>query len=248
MNYRYRNTTISFGGPLTPVVRNIIIACVFVYLVQLVAGDTITYFFSLTPVLLIQKFYFWQLFTYLFLHDRHGILHLLFNMLSLFMFGCELERYWGSKRFLQFYVLTGVGAGLCVLLIPSNYYTSTIGASGAIYGVLLAYGLTFPDRVLYLYMLFPLQARYFVIIIGAITFLTTLSSSNTGISNAAHLGGMIFAYLYLKSQKAYRSRPQIQRFNLKEVYYRWKLRRARRKFEVYLNKKDPRRDKDEMIH
>jgi hypothetical protein len=114
--------------------------------------------------------------------------------------------------------------------------------------VLLAYGLTFPDRVLYLYMLFPLQARYFVIIIGAITFLTTLSSSNTGISNAAHLGGMIFAYLYLKSQKAYRTRPLIHKFDLKEAYYRWKLRRARRKFEVYLNKKDRGRDKDEMIH
>ena len=248
MNYRTGNTTISFGGPLTPVVRKIIIACVLVYVFELVAGDPIFYYFSLTPALFIQKFYFWQLFTYLFLHDRHGILHLVFNMLSLFMFGCELERYWGSKRFFQFYVLTGIGAGLCVLMIPSNYYTSTIGASGAIYGVLLAYGLTFPDRILYLYLLFPVPARYFVMIIGAITFLTTLSSSNTGISNAAHLGGMVFAYLYLKSQKRYRTRSRSKGFDLKEIYYRWKLRRARRKFEVYLNKKDRGSDKDQMIH
>ena len=246
MNYRYRNTTVSFGGPLTPVVRNIIIACVVVYIVQLVAGDTITILFSLTPDLMIRKFYFWQLFTYMFLHDRHGILHLLFNMLSLFMFGCELERYWGSKRFFKFYALTGMAAGLCVVFF--SYYASTIGASGAIYGVLLAYGLTFPDRILYLYMLFPLSARYFVMIIGAITFLTALSSSNTGISNAAHLGGMAFAYLYLKSQRTLRNRSQKLGFDLKEVYYRWKLKRARRKFEVYLNKKEGGRDKDQMIH
>lgn len=246
MNYRYRNTTVSFGGPLTPVVRNIMIACIAVYIVQIIAGDMITVLFSLTPVLMIRKLYFWQLFTYLFLHDRHGILHILFNMLSLFMFGCELERHWGSRRFFKFYAFTGIGAGLCVVVF--SYYSSTIGASGAIYGVLLAYGLTFPDRILYLYMLFPLPAKYFVMIIGGITFLSALSSSNTGISNAAHLGGMAFAYLYLKSQKTLRSRSQRSAIDLKEVYYRWKLRRARKKFEVYLNKKEDNRDKDQMIH
>ena len=179
MNYRYRTSSISFGGPLTPVVRNIIIACVAVYVVQLLVGDPISRYFSLIPALVIHEFYFWQFFTYMFLHDRGGLFHLLFNMLSLFMFGCELERYWGSRRFFQYYCLTGIGAGLCVFLIPSNYLTSTIGASGAIYGVLLAYGLTFPDRVLYMYMLFPLQAKYFVMIIGGIAFLTALSSSNS---------------------------------------------------------------------
>ena len=232
-------------------VRNIIIACVAVYVVQLVVGDPISRYFSLIPALVIHEFYFWQFFTYMFLHDRGGLFHLLFNMLSLFMFGCELERYWGSRRFFQYYCLTGIGAGLCVFLLPSNYLTSTIGASGAIYGVLLAYGLTFPDRVLYMYMLFPLQAKYFVMIIGGIAFLTALSSSNSGISNAAHLGGMAFGYIYLKTMKGQRSRPRANSSpvaRIKDAYFHWKLRRARKKFAVYLNKKERQRDKNETIH
>ena len=251
MNYRYRASSISFGGSLTPVVRNIIIACVAVYVVQLLVGYRISYYFSLTPVLVFQKFFFWQFFTYLFLHDSAGIMHLLINMLTLFMFGCELERYWGSPRFFQYYCLTGIGAGRCVFLIPSNYLTSTLGASGAIYGVLLAYGLTFPDRVLYMYMLFPLQAKYFVMIIGGIAFLTALSSSNSGISNAAHLGGMAFGYIYLKTIKGQRSRTRASSSLLarvKDAYFHWKLRRARKKFAVYLNKKERQRDKNESIH
>jgi membrane associated rhomboid family serine protease len=139
-----------------------------------------------------------------------------------------------------------------VFFIPSNYLTSTIGASGAIYGVLLAYGLTFPDRVLYMYMLFPLQAKYFVMIIGGIAFLTALSSSNSGISNAAHLGGMAFGYVYLKSRKGQRSRTPARSSSLvaqiKDAYFHWKLRRARKKFAVYLNKKERQRDKNESIH
>ena len=251
MNYRYRTSSISFGGPLTPVVRNIMIACVAVYVVQLLVGEPISRYFSLIPALVIREFYFWQFFTYMFLHDRGGIFHLLFNMLSLFMFGCELERYWGSRRFFQYYCLTGIGAGLCVFFIPSNYLTSTIGASGAIYGVLLAYGVTFPDRILYMYMLFPLQAKYFVMIIGGIAFLTALSSSNSGISNAAHLGGMAFGYVHLKTMRGQRARTRGSSSlvaQIKDAYFHWKLRRARKKFSVYLNKKERQRDKNETIH
>ena len=250
MNYRYRTSSISFGGPLTPVVRNIIIACVAVFVVQLLAGSYVTLLFSLTPALVLTKFYFWQFFTYMFLHDRNDILHLLFNMLSLFMFGCELERHWGSRRFFQYYCFTGIAAGLCVFVIPSNYYTSTLGASGAIYGVLLAYGLTFPDRILYLYLLFPLPAKYFVMVIGGIVFLTALASSNNGVANAAHLGGMAFGYLYLKKfVRGRRAGRSMSLFSgLKDSYYQWKLKRARRKFAVYLNKKERDRDKNETIH
>jgi membrane associated rhomboid family serine protease len=190
----------------------------------------------------VEKYYFWQLFTYMFLHG--GITHLLFNMLSLFMFGCEMERHWGSRRFFRYYLITGVGAGLCVFLIPSNYFIYTLGASGAIYGVLLAYGLTFPDRIIYLYMLFPIPAKYFVMIMGGIVFLSTLSSANTGVSNIAHLGGMVIGFLYLRGKSGNLI------YQLKDAYFQWKLRRARRKFMVYLNKKerDRDRDKDQMIH
>jgi membrane associated rhomboid family serine protease len=249
MNYRYRTSSISFGGPLTPVVRNIIIACVAVYIVQLLFGNRITFYFSLTPALVVERFYFWQFFTYMFLHDRGDLLHLLFNMLSLFMFGCELERHWGGRRFFNYYCLTGVGAGLCVFLLPSNYLTSTLGASGAVYGVLLAYGLTFPDRILYMYLLFPLPAKYFVMIIGGIVFLTALASSNSGVSNAAHLGGMAFGFVYLKKFQKRRTKSTIDLVSkIRDAYFQWKLKRARKKFAVYLNKKERQRNKDETIH
>ena len=117
--------------------------------------------------------------------------------------------------------------------------------------MLLAYGVTFPDRILYMYMLFPLQAKYFVMIIGGIAFLTALSSSNSGISNAAHLGGMAFGYVYLKTMRGQRARTRGSSSlvaQIKDAYFHWKLRRARKKFAVYLNKKESRRDKNESIH
>jgi len=239
MNYRYQVSSINFGGPLTPVVKKIIIACVSVFVVQLIAGDSVIRYFSLIPGAVLENLYFWQPFTYMFLHG--GIFHLLFNMLALFMFGCEMERHWGSRRFLRYYLVTGIGAGLCVFL-TSTYSIPTIGASGAIYGVLLAYGMTFPDRIIYMYMIFPLQARYFVMIIGGIAFLSALSSGNTGISNIAHLGGMLFGYLYLKAK------PGNLLYPIKDAYHGWKLRRAKKKFMVYLNKKERDRDKNQMIH
>ncbi len=240
MNYRYRMSSISFGGPPTPIVKKIIIACVSVFVVQAIAGTPITEYFALTPALVLNKFYFWQLLTYMFLHG--GLFHLLFNMLALFMFGCEMERYWGSQRFLRFYLVTGIGAGLCVFLIPSTYLYQTLGASGAIYAVLLAYGLTFPDRIIYMYMIFPLPAKYFVMIIGGIAFLSALSSGNTGVSNIAHLGGMAVGYLYLKGKRGNLLQP------ISDVYHQWKYRRAKKKFMVYLNKRDKDRDKNQMIH
>src|SRR5207247_4058054 len=139
MNYRYQVSSISFGGPLTPVVKKIIIACVSVFVVQLIAGNPIIQYFSLIPEAVLGNLYFWQLLTYMFLHG--GIFHLLFNMLALFMFGCEMERHWGGQRFLHYYLITGIGAGLCVFLIPSTYPIPTLRPSGAIYGVLLAYGM-----------------------------------------------------------------------------------------------------------
>jgi len=242
MNYRRGLSSISFGGPLTPVVRAIIIACASAFVVQLIAGRPILEFFALCPLLVIQRYYFWQIFTYMFLHG--GMTHLLFNMLTFFMFGCEMERHWGSRRFFRYFLITGVGAGLCAFLVPSSYPAFTLGASGAIYGVLLAYGLTFPDRTIYMYMIFPIPAKVFVLIMGGIVFLSTLSSANTGISNIAHLGGMAIGYLYLKS------RSGSLLYQIKESHFQWKLRRARRKFIVYLNKKEREkdRDRDQMIH
>jgi membrane associated rhomboid family serine protease len=177
----------------------------------------------------------WQPFTYLFLHSPFGFGHILFNMLALWMFGSDLERDWGTRRFLNFYFFCGVGAGICDVvarLLWGDPDASTIGASGAIYGVLLAFGLLYPHRTVYFALLFPIPARIFVLILGAIAFLSTFGASGSQISHIAHLGGMVFGYVYL------RHRPAFLDVDWLESYRQWKIRRARRKFEVYMKKRD----------
>jgi membrane associated rhomboid family serine protease len=151
------------------------------------------------------------------------------------MFGTELERTWGSRFFRKYYFVTGVGAAAVTLLWSISplpladrmYYTATIGASGAVYGVLLAYGLTYPHRPIFLYFVFPIPARYFVMIIGAIAFFSSVGSAGGGIAHVAHLGGLVVGYLYLKSL---RGRPLDE---LKYRWLRWKMNRARSRFDVY---------------
>ena len=252
MNYRYRYATssISFGGPLTPTVKWIIIACVVVFVMQVLSGwlgGPITALFSLTPAMVLGSLYLWQLFTYVFLHG--GVFHLLINMLILFMFGCELERYWGSRQFWRYFLVTGIGAGICIALVNFfSYQGSTLGASGAIYGVLLAYGMTFPDRIIYVMLFFPLPAKIAVMIFGGIAFLSSLSGSDSGISHVAHLGGMLAGYLYLK-RGPYRGRGGASWYQpIKDAYLEYRFRRARQKFEVYLNRKERQRRDNDTIH
>ena len=151
---------------------------------------------------MLGHFAIWQLVTYMFLHDR-GFGHILFNMLTLWMFGMDLERDWGTKHFLKYYFLCGIGAGICDVLVNAalgNLDTRTIGASGAIYGLLLAFGLLYPDRMVLMSFLFPIKAKYFVMIMGAIAFLSSIGSSGSRVSNVAHLGGMLFGYAYLRGR------------------------------------------------
>jgi membrane associated rhomboid family serine protease len=169
----------------------------------------------------------------MFLHG--GIFHILFNMLALWMFGTELERIWGTRYFLKFYFVTGIGAGILTVLfslLPFSasrqlYGSIVIGASGAIYGLLLAYALYFPDRPIYMYLVFPIPAKIFVLIMGAIAFYASVSGAGGGVANATHLGGLLVAYLYLKSA---RMNPLGE---LKYRYLRWRINRVRKKFDVY---------------
>ena len=136
----------------------------------------------------------------MFLHG--GWLHLLFNMFVLWMFGTEIERHWGSREFLFYYLLTGIGAG--VFNVIFNIFTPysgipTIGASGAIYGVLIAFGLMFPNRYIYIYFFFPVRAKYVVMIAALFTFMSAFSYSADGIAHFAHLGGMVVGFIYLKA-------------------------------------------------
>lgn len=209
--------------------------------------------FGLVPADAAGRLWIWQLVTYMFLHDPLGFQHILFNMLTLWMFGADLERSWGTREFLKYYFLCGVGAGVCVvianLLFSDNLHSRTIGASGAIYGLLLAFGMLWPDRQVLFSFLFPIKAKYFVMIMGGIAFLSSLGTGGGNVSHVAHLGGMLFGYGYLKRRVLRRPRRRTGPGYLESArfWYRdYKLRRAKRKFEVYLRKRQS--DQDPFLH
>ena len=140
-------------------------------------------------------FAFWQLFSYMFIHA--GFTHILFNMLALWMFGMELEHVMGSKKFLIFYLLCGLGGGIANLVIAPMFTSvgPTVGASGAVYGVLLAFGMLFPERPIYIYFLLPIKAKYFVVMYMAFEIFSI--GSMDGVAHFAHLGGALVGFLYL---------------------------------------------------
>ena len=168
-----------------------------IFLLQTIARTEGMFFplFGLVPKLVWSEFMLWQPFTYLFFHG--GIWHVLINMFVLWMFGSELERLWGKEHFLKFYFVTGVGAGLVTMIFGLNSMTPIVGASGAVYGVLLAYGLTYPNRTVYLYGIIPIKSLWFVIGIGVIAFMSSFDNVSQ-ISHLTHLSGMMIGYLMLK--------------------------------------------------
>ncbi len=221
----------SFGpGPLSTVMKALIGANVVLFLAQQ-GIPTLTETLGLIPSRVVHGLFVWQLVSYMFLHA--GIFHILFNMLALWMIGGELERVWGTRYFVKFYFVTGIGAGLLTVLfslLPFEFVAALrtsiiIGASGAIYGLLLAFALYFPDRIIY-YIVFPIPAKYFVLIVGVISFYSSLVPGN-GVANATHLSGLLVGYLFLKGGKIH---PLSE---LKYWYLRWKMNRVRRKFDVY---------------
>jgi len=225
-------SSFSFGpGPLTPAIKALIAANVAAFLVAFVA-PAVTLLLGLRPADVVERLFVWQPVTYMFLHG--GIFHILFNMLALWMFGVELERMWGSRYFTKFYFVSGGGAALTTLvasLLPGFgdgvYYALTIGASGAVYGVLLAYALYFPHRPIYLYFVFPIPAKYFVMIIGAISLLASMGGPGGGVAHTTHLGGLVAAYLYLRGGRIH------VMSELRYRYLKWRINRMRRRFDVY---------------
>jgi len=238
------NIAYSFGpGGLTPAVKALIIANVVAFLVQSVVPE-LTYRLSLQPVAVFGGAV-WQPLTYMFLHG--GISHILFNMLSLWMFGVELERMWGTAFFTRFYLVCGVGAAATTLLcslLPGAlgqriYLAPTVGASGAIFGLLMAYAMYFPHRQLYMYFLFPVPVRIFVLIVGAISFLSAAGGAGDGVAHATHLGGLAVGYLYLKGRRLRLGSELQYRLN------RWRIDRLRRRFDVHRGGKS---DKGPWVH
>ena len=145
----------------------------------------------------------WQPLTYMFVHGDFW--HVAINMLVLFLFGSELETIWGRHGFIKYYLITGIGSGLVWLFIQSfsSVPAYLIGASGAVYGILTAYGLLFPNRIVYIYFLFPVRVKWFVIILGAVAFFSSLGS-HSNISHLTHLSGMVIGFSYLRFNSQWR--------------------------------------------
>ena len=179
-----------------PVVKNLLIINFIVFLATIVLERygyaNITSMCALNAIPT-GRFRLWQLFTYMFMHANWS--HILFNMFALWMFGYVLENYWGSRRFLFYYIICGIGAGLCNLLVPG--WGITVGASGAVYGILLAFGMMFPNEQIYFYFLIPIKAKWFVIIFAVIELFEGIFYTNSGVAHFAHLGGMIFGLILI---------------------------------------------------
>jgi membrane associated rhomboid family serine protease len=234
---RYPSSRSFYYGYFPPGVKWLLISNTAIYVLYFLGGRTLQInvltLFALSPNGVIRDLFVWKVFTYMFLHG--GVVHLLFNMLTLWMFGSMLERDWGTRFFLKFYFYCGLAAAFCVLavnMLIGDWTGYTIGSSGAIFGLLVAFGVLYPNQTVLMNFLFPIKAKYMVMIYAGIELLLTFGP-NTGVSTIAHLGGMAFGYVYLKMR-----RPAI-RFRLADVrsaYDQWKMRRAKRKFQVYLRK------------
>ena len=189
--------------PIGNIVRTILILCPILFVFQLGAERffdlPLSMYLGFVPSRLLS-FWLWQPLTYAFLHG--GVLHLVFNLLVLWSLGSELEMLWGKKFFLS-YIFTCIAGGavayalFAFLHIGGGPSIPLIGFSGAIYGLLLAYGILFGERILYFFMIFPMKAKHFVLILGAIAIVSTVFYSNEGVAHVAHLGGMLSGFLFL---------------------------------------------------
>ena len=245
---RLSSVAYSFGpGPVTPGVRALLYANIGVYVASLIF-PAIVGWLGLSPSLLVEHGYAWQLATYMFVHARTPT-HILFNMLILWMFGVELERLWRTAFFVRFYAVTGIGAGVLSVLLSllpfaatrATYDATIIGASGALYGLLLAFALYYPNRPILMFFFFPVPAKYFVAILGAIAFITSAEGSG-GVAATTHLGGLLVAYIYLQGGRGGLTAE------IKYRYLKWKMNRLRRKFDVYAGGRGEKSHWDRHVH
>ncbi len=190
----------SFGYGLTPWVQRLLIANGLVFVAQMLAGPYLTSWLAFVPgAVLIRP---WTLLTYMFAHG--GFMHLFFNMLGLFFFGPPLESRWGSREFLQFYLVCGLGGAALSFVFAFN--SPIIGASAAVYGVMLAFALNWPDAPIYIWGVLPIPAKWLVAILAVFSFLAAFQGRADGVAHFAHIGGFVAAFIYLKWEKITRQR------------------------------------------
>ncbi|HXV76198.1 MAG TPA: rhomboid family intramembrane serine protease [Candidatus Polarisedimenticolaceae bacterium] len=257
MSYYRQGPPPGSGFPLgvpqvTPMMRSLMIATGAVWLLQILLGSFgfrlfglgFEEIFGVVPLLFVRGM-LWQPLTYVFLHSPSSLMHILFNMLFVWMFGGDLERLWGGREFLRYYLITGAGGGVLAALMglaggwlgsPADYYSVTIGASGAVFGLITAFGMIFGERTVLFMLLFPMKARTMAMILFAIAFFYTFTGGGGNVSHVGHLGGALVGFLYLK--RAWRV----------GAFYReikWRIRR--RRFKV-LTRDDRKDDFDRWVH
>ena len=178
-------------------VKLLLIINIAVFILMELSGEKSLLFqmFGLIPRAVLQEYKLWQTFTYLFIHG--GFIHILFNMFVLWMFGKDLEVDWSKNEFLIFYFVCGIGSGLITVFTSMNSFVPIVGASGAIYGILVAYGFTYPNRMVYLYGIFSLKVKYMVLGLGIMAFFASLSASQSSVSHITHLSGMVIGFFYI---------------------------------------------------
>ncbi|MFZ0800199.1 MAG: rhomboid family intramembrane serine protease [Terriglobales bacterium] len=246
-----RGQTISFSfPPFTGWVKRIILTCTGIYLFQVVVP-----LFSRSAVALMREWFalipidvmygqVWQLVTYSLLHA--GFSHLFFNMLTLWFIGAYLERDWGSRRFIECYIFCVVGAALVTIAVSYTHFlgmdprTGTVGASGGIFGLLMAFGILYADQEMYLFPLpFRIKAKYLVGIWVVVAIIAVFEPTGE-VAVFAHLGGLFFGFLWVKfmPSRGMGYAASERYFGVRNSYYRWKRRRAARKFEVYMRDHD----------
>ncbi|MCU0843471.1 MAG: rhomboid family intramembrane serine protease [Spirochaetes bacterium] len=163
--------------------------------------SALTYYLGLTPSLVVEKGFIWQVVSYMFLHSTSGFFHIFFNMYAVLIFGTPIEQEWGSRKFLGYYFFCGAGAGISILVINlisqgGAYHIPTIGASGAVFGLLLAFGMLYPNAEILLFFFIPIKAKYLVILYGLVELYLELFGGHSSISHVGHLGGLFFGIVY----------------------------------------------------
>lgn len=227
--YGRGGNSIGFGPPQTPdIIKWLMIANVGVFILQNVV-DGFTGWFAVYPILVWEQGWLWQIATYMWLHAPGSVWHLLFNMFALWMFGSPVASHWGDKRFLRYYLVCGIGAGVLIATWPAllnamemnapQYRMATLGASGAVFGVLLAYSLIWPDRVIMLiFPPIPMKAIYFI----PFLFFMELFSGPANVSHVGHLGGVLVGWIALQRMGIG------QRFGFQQLRHRYRRHKMRR--------------------
>lgn len=216
---RYISSVYNFQ--ITPFVKLLIVSTTAVWFFSVIIfqqyfleSPKVFEWFGLSPLMIFDRWWLWQFFTYMFLHSP-GIFHILLNMFILWMFGSELERLWGGRFFLTYYLFCGLGAGLLYFIVTGVYVLGfdgpvdvfqrpVIGASGAIFGLLLAYGTIYSERIIYFMMIFPIKAKHFTILIAAVELVSMLNHGlGSPVANLAHLGGLVSGLFFLRGRQIF---------------------------------------------